>query len=134
MMGRHDLASDIFDTNVDNYHAIKVDILERKDFNIIGNTPICVDCHGVHSIMPASNRNSAIGATNLRSTCLKCHPGNPDFNVSGRAHISASSRAFEGVGYVETFFRYLIPTIFVLLMIYILLDARKLWLDRNKHE
>lgn len=35
----------------------------------------CADCHGSHTIQPASNPMSKVSSTNIVSTCRQCHPG-----------------------------------------------------------
>jgi cytochrome b subunit of formate dehydrogenase len=35
----------------------------------------CYDCHGFHDILPPSNPQSHLSATNILVTCQKCHPG-----------------------------------------------------------
>jgi hypothetical protein len=77
------------------------------------------------------NRGSTVDPNNLLGTCLKCHSGQPDFTVAGQAHISASSRGVKAVGYIEGFFGYFIPTMFGLLAVFIVLDGRKVWSERN---
>lgn len=132
MMDRYNFPSDTFDTSVDNYHTVKVDVLGRQDFNVTGNTPVCIDCHGVHSIRAGTDQGSSVSPTNLLGTCLKCHFGQTGFTVAGRAHFSSSSVAIKAVKNIENFFGYFIPFIGGLLGVYILLDARKLWFERKK--
>ena len=48
-----------------------------------GDTQVanCVSCHGVHGILPASDARSPVHATNVPTTCARCH-GDP-------AHMAA---------------------------------------------
>ena len=132
MMDRYNLPSDLFDTHVDNFHTMKVDVLERQDMNVTGDAPVCIDCHGAHSVRANSDQGSSISSTNLLVTCLKCHSGQTGFVVAGRAHFSSSSSAIQTVDGIQKFFSYFIPINFALLVIYILLDARKLWIERRR--
>lgn len=34
---------------------------------------VCVDCHGVHNILPASDTRSPVYPVNIASTCARCH-------------------------------------------------------------
>jgi hypothetical protein len=34
---------------------------------------VCIDCHGVHGIRPASDTRSSVHPTNVASTCARCH-------------------------------------------------------------
>jgi cytochrome b subunit of formate dehydrogenase len=36
-------------------------------------TAVCANCHGAHGILPASDENSSLHATNVAGTCAKCH-------------------------------------------------------------
>ncbi|WP_227766406.1 cytochrome c3 family protein [Zhaonella formicivorans] len=50
----------------------------------------CTDCHGTHSILPASNPESKISAANLANTCDSCHPGMSAAGanlVKGKEHV-----------------------------------------------
>jgi hypothetical protein len=40
-----------------------------------GDTKVaaCVDCHGVHNMLPASDTRSPVHPTNVASTCARCH-------------------------------------------------------------
>ncbi|MCC7140616.1 MAG: cytochrome c3 family protein [Candidatus Eisenbacteria bacterium] len=55
-----------------------------------GNTdaPGCADCHGTHTILPASNPASKTHAFNLVGTCAQCHA---DPAVVKRSHIGAKA-------------------------------------------
>ena len=35
----------------------------------------CYDCHGFHDVLPTSNPQSHLSASNILVTCQKCHPG-----------------------------------------------------------
>lgn len=50
----------------DSYHGLAV---LRGD----ENAAMCIDCHGVHNILPASHPESAVSNKNIQSTCQKCH-------------------------------------------------------------
>ena len=50
----------------DSYHGLAV---ERGD----KDAAMCVDCHGVHKILPKTNSASTIHKNNVTQTCAKCH-------------------------------------------------------------
>ncbi len=131
-MARYNLKADQFDSIVDNFHTMKVDVLERQDLNVTGDAPVCIDCHGSHSIRNAQDAGSSINPKNLLVTCLRCHYGQSGFVVAGRAHFSAASEAVKSADFLQRFFTYFIPANFVVLGLYILLDARKIWIERRK--
>ncbi len=41
----------------------------------LGNwrSPVCTDCHGIHTIKAPSNPSSAVAAANVSNTCASCH-------------------------------------------------------------
>ena len=131
MMDRYSLPADIFDTNVDNYHNLKIDVVGRQDLNVAGNTPVCVDCHGSHSIRSRADHGSSVDPANLLGTCLKCHIGETGFAVAGKAHTSSSSTTIKGVNFIRGFFRFFTPFTIGILVVYILLDVRKLRSERK---
>ena len=47
----------------------------------------CESCHGAHEILPSSNPNSSIHASNLVATCGSCHPGIGKGVAQGRIHV-----------------------------------------------
>ena len=36
-------------------------------------TAVCVDCHGVHDLRPASDTRSKVNPLNVAQTCSRCH-------------------------------------------------------------
>ncbi|HEY5042933.1 MAG TPA: hypothetical protein VIK53_13125 [Verrucomicrobiae bacterium] len=56
----------------DTYHG-KAMALGRP--NSAPEVAACYDCHGFHDILPPSNPQSHLSATNILATCQKCHPG-----------------------------------------------------------
>lgn len=52
----------------------------------------CVDCHGVHNILPSRNPSSSVAKANLAKTCgtAECHQGAPDNFAEGKEHFIAA--------------------------------------------
>ena len=50
----------------DSYHGLA---MLRGD----KEAALCVDCHGVHKILPKNNSESTINEANVTATCKKCH-------------------------------------------------------------
>jgi cytochrome b subunit of formate dehydrogenase len=55
----------------DTYHG-KAMMLGKA--NNAPEVAACYDCHGFHDILPPSNPQSHLSATNILVTCQKCHP------------------------------------------------------------
>jgi predicted CXXCH cytochrome family protein len=130
LMARYDLPADIFDPNIDNYHTVDVNLTE-KDLDVTGNTPVCYDCHGVHTIHASEDLGSLVNEANLTETCLKCHAGDSDFTVAGQAHLRSSSTSNLGARVIQSIFAFLTPISAGLLFVFIGLDVRKWWTQRN---
>ncbi len=51
-------------------------------------SPVCTDCHGIHSIKAPTDPTSSVAAQQLaKSTCARCHEGvrlSQEFGISGR--------------------------------------------------
>ena len=133
MMDRYGLSADMFDEKVDNYHNVGIEMVDRTDLNVVGSTPVCVDCHGDHSIRKSDDPGSAVSSAALLGTCLKCHAGETGFAVSGSAHLATASAGVKGAGIVRTIYQYLIPLSAGLLLGYIALDVRKSRSDRKSN-
>jgi predicted CXXCH cytochrome family protein len=131
MMNRYKIPADIFETSQDNYHAVKVNTGGKGNLDVAGNLPVCIDCHGVHSIMSGSNPGSTVSSANLLGTCQKCHSGDANFVVAGRAHLSSSTGSIFQVSSIQKFFGYFTPISVVIVAIYMMLDARKQWSERK---
>ncbi|HWI65896.1 MAG TPA: hypothetical protein VNT75_29050 [Symbiobacteriaceae bacterium] len=54
----------------------------------------CVDCHGVHNVLPSRNEASTVSPKNLAGTCgtAECHPGAPENFAKGKEHVIASEK------------------------------------------
>ncbi|MBI5541829.1 MAG: cytochrome b/b6 domain-containing protein [Bacteroidia bacterium] len=60
----------------DSYHGLAASRGEDK-------AALCVDCHGVHKILPKSHAESSINKNNITATCKKCHEkANEIFSIS----------------------------------------------------
>jgi cytochrome b subunit of formate dehydrogenase len=56
----------------DTYHG-KAMALGKP--NVAADVAACYDCHGHHDVLPPSNPESRLSATNIVATCKACHPG-----------------------------------------------------------
>jgi len=79
----------------DSYHGLAV---TRGDTN----AAMCVDCHGVHSILPKYHKNSMVNPKNVTATCRKCHADATDTFSKSYSHITDKDST---AGYVEDIVR-----------------------------
>jgi len=65
-----------------------------------GLSPVCTDCHGIHSIKAHKDPNSSVSEQNLaRDTCARCHEGvrlSREFGVAGN-RISTYNDSYHGL-------------------------------------
>jgi cytochrome b subunit of formate dehydrogenase len=63
-------------------------------------SPVCTDCHGIHSIKPHADPNSPVNRQNLsRDTCARCHEGvrlSSEFGVPGN-RVSSYLDSYHGL-------------------------------------
>jgi hypothetical protein len=63
-------------------------------------SPVCTDCHGIHSIKAHNDPNSPVSAQNLsRDTCARCHEGvrlSSEFGVPGN-RVSTYMDSYHGL-------------------------------------
>jgi cytochrome b subunit of formate dehydrogenase len=61
--------------------ACHIDVLGEYSDSVHGQavkhgviqSPVCTDCHGEHSILPAKNAASTVNPNHVRDTCANCH-------------------------------------------------------------
>jgi cytochrome b subunit of formate dehydrogenase len=65
-----------------------------------GLSPVCTDCHGIHSIKAHIDPNSSVSEQNLaRTTCARCHEGvrlSQEFGVAGN-RVSTYLDSYHGL-------------------------------------
>ena len=63
-------------------------------------SPVCTDCHGIHSIKAHADPNSPVAEQNLsRDTCARCHEGvrlSQEFGVPGN-RVSSYMDSYHGL-------------------------------------
>lgn len=62
-----DCHADEFAEYQESVHAVSV--REHRD----SDAPFCMDCHGIHYILPANDDRSLTNPANVPATCLRCH-------------------------------------------------------------
>lgn len=65
----------------DSYHGLAVKRGDKK-------AAMCVDCHGVHKILPKSHIESTINEKNIVATCAACHKGASEIFSKSYSHIT----------------------------------------------
>jgi hypothetical protein len=122
------------DTYVSDFHGTTVTIFDKTAPDQETNTPVCVDCHGVHDIARTDDPVKGIQIqSNLLKTCQKCHPdAGENFSASWLSHYIPSPTKAPLVYYVSLFYNILIPTVIGGMVIYIITDVIRRRLEKRK--
>lgn len=62
-------------------------------------SPVCTDCHGIHTIKAPKDPNSAVAAANVENTCASCHASvklSSEFGVAGN-RVSSYLSSYHGM-------------------------------------
>ena len=62
-------------------------------------SPVCTDCHGIHTIKAPNDPNSAVAAGNVGTTCASCHASvklSSEFGVTGN-RVSSYLASYHGM-------------------------------------
>lgn len=70
-------------TYLDSYHGLA----SKGGSVVVAN---CASCHGVHNILPSSDRRSTVNPANLAVTCGQCHKGVTAKFTQNKVHIDAA--------------------------------------------
>lgn len=133
IMSKYGISTQIFTPAMDNFHGIPLSLFNQQSSAQTNSNPVCFDCHGVHTIRKPDDPQASVFPANLLGTCQKCHP-----DASSRfASVTLGHRRSTSIGSllqygVERIYAILIFTVFILLVVYILLDARQRWSQKRR--
>jgi cytochrome b subunit of formate dehydrogenase len=88
---------------------------------------ICIDCHGVHVVLPPGNPNAATNRANGDKVCSKpeCHPGaKVNFAMSGANHLRLKMKQSPVLAGIDLFFKSLVFGVILFMLFGIGLDLR----------
>ncbi len=89
----------------DSYHGLAA---SRGDSEVA----LCVDCHGVHKILPKSHPESTINEVNVTQTCKSCHSNATEVFSKSYSHKTASASALTIENLIKKYYK-----IFILIVI-----------------
>jgi len=90
----------------------------------------CSDCHGSHSIMRVSDRDSLLSEQNILATCRKCHPHATKGFTSFYAHAEETNRR----KYPVMFYTFVFMTLLLIGTFAFFLTHTFLWTYRSLKE
>ncbi|NOX19098.1 MAG: DUF4405 domain-containing protein [Chlorobi bacterium] len=86
---------------LNSYHGLAVTRGDRR-------AALCIDCHGVHSILPQKDSLSTINSRNITKTCKKCHTNASEVFAKSYSHKTALKKARVVENVVKTVYFWLI--------------------------
>jgi predicted CXXCH cytochrome family protein len=134
LMDKYGLSSEVNNTYVADFHGTTVTIFEKTAPDQVTNTPVCIDCHGVHNMTRSDDPNNGLHIkANLLRTCQKCHPeATENFPDSWMSHYKASPKTAPLVYYVNLFYKIVIPVVIGGMVLYILSDIIRRLIEKRK--
>ena len=73
-MKKYGLSTDVLKTYASDFHGKTAALHKGSRDEGQAFVALCTDCHGVHDIVRARDKNSQVIQANLANTCRKCHP------------------------------------------------------------
>lgn len=133
LMARYGVRTGVFNTYVADFHGATVTIFEKIAPDQPVNKPVCVDCHGVHNILPPTDENSTVMKANLINTCRRCHPeADLNFPDAWMSHYEPDPQRTPVVFAVQWFYNILIPTTVIGMLLFVSTDAWRRWGRRRR--
>ena len=124
LMAKYDISTEVFETYVADFHGTTVVLFEELAPDQETNKPVCIDCHGVHSIQSAADPHSSTFRENLLGTCQRCHPdATANFPASWLSHYTPSPGTATVVWIVTMFYKIVIPVVIGAMLAYVALFA-----------
>jgi cytochrome b subunit of formate dehydrogenase len=78
----------------------------------------CASCHGVHNILPSSDKRSSVNPRNLATTCGKCHQGAGTRFAISQVHVAEGRKEAAAMRWVRQFYLLMIPLTIGLMLLH----------------
>ena len=132
LMNKYGISTNVFQTYLDDFHGRTVDSSHKAGEVKIAKAT-CYDCHGVHNIQSHENKLSSVYPANLQKTCQQCHTEvGITFPQAWLSHYSPTWEDAPLLFLVNNFYKFFIPAVMGLFVVYIALDAARRVIDRYK--
>ena len=135
LMKQFGISTNVLNTYVADFHGTTVKMFEETYPDQPTNKPVCTDCHGIHNIMKVDDPNAGIAfKKNLLVKCQQCHPNATaeSFTDAWMSHYVPSPAAFPLVYYVNLFYKFFIPAVLGGMILYVLTDIYRRFINRGK--
>lgn len=139
LMNKYGISTNVFNSYISDFHGTTTLLFEQTGEGQDFNTPVCIDCHGVHDIASADDPEKSLAVKeNLLAKCQRCHPdASTNFPDAWLRHYEPSPEKYPLVYYVDLFYQYFIPGVLGFMVIVVGVDfGRKVFdvVRGNKHE
>lgn len=135
LMAKYGISTEVFDTYVSDFHGTTVTLYQRVTEGQEINTPVCIDCHGVHDIQQVDRPDSPVLKENLVQTCQKCHPdASANFPDAWLSHYRPSPAHWPLVYFVDLFYDIFIPTVIGGMLLFVATDIRRRFSRRGPEQ
>jgi predicted CXXCH cytochrome family protein len=132
LMKKYDISTKVFDTYLNDFHGRTVSLFQEAG-RTSSNKATCYDCHGVHNIRRPTDSLSSVYPANLQHTCQQCHDeATIRFPAAWLSHNDISWESNPLLFSLKIAYSwFLIPGTIGAFVLYIALDARRRWMDKN---
>jgi nitrate/TMAO reductase-like tetraheme cytochrome c subunit len=131
-MAPYDLNTNVLNTYVADFHGTTSVLFQKQTPDQAPNTPLCIDCHGIHNIRRTDDPASTVMQENLLATCQKCHPdATANFSAAWLSHYTPSPDRHPLVYFVGLFYTVFIPAVLIPMAIFVATDIWRLVRQRR---
>ena len=132
LMAKYGISTNVFDSYLSDFHGTTV-IFEQQFEGQETDTPVCIDCHGVHNMKKVNDAESQVIRENLIITCQRCHPdATSNFADSWLGHYEPDLNRFPAVYLVDLFYRIFIPAVLGFMVLFVFGDATRRLINRRR--
>lgn len=131
MMKKYGISTNVMRTYVADFHGMTASLQKKSGVDGGAVVALCIDCHGVHDIMKADEKGSAVMQANLLRTCQRCHPGaTQNFSSAWLSHYEPTFDRAPMIYAVRIGYLVLIPFMIGGLVLQILLHLWRVVVNR----
>ncbi len=131
MMKKYGISTNVMQTYVADFHGMTASLQKKSGVEGGALVALCIDCHGVHDIMKADEKGSAVMQANLLRTCQRCHPGaTQNFSSAWLSHYEPTFDRAPMIYAVRIGYLVLIPFMIGGLVLQILLHLWRVVVNR----
>lgn len=133
LMDQYGISTNVFDTYLADFHGTTSILFEPDVEGQRPNTPVCIDCHGVHDIKSSDDPESSVMKENLLVTCQKCHPdASTNFPTAWLGHYEPDRDRYPLVYFVDLFYKIFIPFVLGIMVLFIGTDAFRRIINKRR--